>query len=174
MTQFIKSGTERVVEFAARPADPFAITATEWAAATDHSGAIVKPLDIDFDDPETFTFAVITDTGNGERPGKDQYHANVRIARDFDPETQQADATSEFEIAMDVFAAKGEKIFIGVYRGPKIITDGPLVAGDEYDYFEIFGGRAKSVADEEGYIAKDIACTAGGFSVSRGVLAAGA
>jgi len=172
MTNFIKDGVERVVQFDERPEDPWAITVTEWDAATDHSGAIVKPLDIDFDDPATFQFAVITETGNGMRPGKDNYHANIRIARDYDPETQQLDATSVFEIALAVFAAKGERIFIGVYRGPKLSTDGALVAGDEYEYFEINGGRAKSVADEETYIAKDVVCTPAGFSVSGAVLAA--
>ncbi|MFW7414759.1 hypothetical protein [Demequina sp. SO4-18] len=173
MTQFIKDGNERVVVFDTRPADPAAITVTEWSGATDHSGAIVKPLDIDFDDPATFAFAVINALGNGQRPGKDNWHANVRIARDFDPGTQQPDATSDFEIALDTFGAKGETIRVGVYRGPKIVTDGALEAGDEYDYFEIIGGRAKSVADEETYIAKDVTCLPGDYAVSRGVLVSG-
>lgn len=174
MTYYVKDGTERVVVFASRPADPFAITVAEWTAADDVSGAIVKPLDIDFDAPATFSFATIDQTGNGERPGRDNYHANVRIARDFDPTDQQSDATSVAETALAIFAAKGETICVGVYRGPKLVTDGALVAGDEYDYFEVVGSRARSVADEENYMAKDIACTAGGFSVERGVLVAGA
>lgn len=174
MTYFLKDGTERVVRFTERPADPYAITDVEWAAATDDSGAIVKPLDIDFDDPATFPFATIDEMGNGERPGKDNYHGNVRIVREFDPETKQPLNESVSEAALDAWGAKGERLYVGVYRGPKTVADGALVAGDEYDYFELIGSRAKTVADEENYMAKDIAATAGGYAVERAALVADA
>lgn len=174
MTQYVKDGVERVVSFASRPADIDAITVTEWSAATEISGGIVKPLDIDFDDPNTFPFNTIDKRGAGDRAGRDNYHGNVRVARDFDSADMQPDETSIFEITLALLAAKGEDLFIGVYRGPKLQSAGALVAGDEYDYFEFTGGRAKSVADEENYMAKDIVLRPTGECVSSGVLVAGA
>lgn len=171
---FLKDGTERVVSFATRPADIDAITDAEWAAATDHSSAVVKPLDIDFDDPNTFPFNTIDQRGEGQRAGRDNYHGNVRIGRDWDDADMQADETAASEIALAEFAAKGETLYIGVYRGPKLASAGALVAGDEYDYFEFTGGRAKSVADEENYMMKDVVLQPTGECVSQGVIVAAA
>lgn len=154
MTFFLKDGTERLVVFGAEPANINAITEGEWAGATDHSESIVKPLPAFFQDSATFAFAVITQKGNGEGIGKTSAGGTLRIVRHYLEGTKQIDPALDGAFA--AFGTKNTLVRIGLYRGPKEWTDGPLTAGDEYEYLEFWTDVARVLEDDETYIAYDV------------------
>jgi len=157
--RYLKDGTERVVQFATRPADFNAITITattgEWTVADDHSGGIVKPLNITASDSNRFTFNTIDTAGNGERAGRSNAAGTVRIVREYAAgDTKQIDPAAD--TAFIAFGTKDTEVLLGIYRGPKL--DGvALAAGDEYEYYEFTTDVPKVVEETDQYICYDVA-----------------
>lgn len=168
--RFLKDGTERVVHFTTPVANKDAVLLTEWDGADDHSGSIVKPLDINFADSSRFNFATIDVAGNGERKGKTAAGGTLRVVREYlDDGSKQIDPTKD--LAFVAFGTPGTVVPIGVYRGPKLISEA-MAVGDEYDYFEMQTDTPRVVSDDENYICYDIPLIFTGVSAAQKKLTA--
>lgn len=133
----LADGNTKVVLLAARPADKNKITVAEstGAGAKDISCQILAS---DFDYGPTGSSTVdekpLCAQGNGQAPGLSNFSGGMTVFRYWDETTGQADDDDDF--LWDAAKEKGTTLFLLVRDSYKKSTE-PVVASDEYRYFEV-------------------------------------
>lgn len=119
--------------------NPAAPAVGDFTAAKNISCAIVTGYTLNATDSDTDDSKSICDEGNVATPTWDNYEANITFFRDAD----SSDATSVYNIAFDLFKAKGATGYL-VRRLGKKNTE-PVAAGDIVSVFKVISDNPQDV-----------------------------
>lgn len=166
----LADGNVQVRLFATAPADPKAITLTEWNAAEDIS---CKILSSDFDlgptGSDTIDEKPLCVSGNAQTLGNTNVGGGFTVFRYFDPTTGLPDAADDD--LWDTVKHKGETLIIGVSETGKKSGDA-RAAGDDYSYYVATNDDPQR-GDRTGYIKYRVALAPQSWELNY-TLAAGA
>lgn len=138
-----------LVAFDSPPADPAAITAAEWNAATPLQCNIMD-YRLSPTDPDTVSQSELCRGSNAQVPTRSNYEGSITVFRYLDtdgkPDTDDA--------VYDLFREKGTTLYLADREGPEQDADG--AAGQEYSYFEVLTGDPKKPTDRGGYVRREV------------------
>lgn len=136
--------------FETPPADPAAITVTEWEAAI--------PLECRIMDyrlsptaSETLQQSEFCEGSNASVPTKSNFEGTLTVFR-YLLGTGLTDAAND--IAWEAIKVKGTTLFLADREGPE--HDAAGAAGQEYSYYEVINDHPMVPSDRGGYIRREV------------------
>lgn len=141
-----------VMLFDEPPADPAAITVTEWDAGTPLECRIMAgEFRLSPSGSETVNQSELCEGVNATTFGRSNYDASMTVFRYL---TDEGLADALNDVAWDATKVKGTTLYLAEREGP--IHDAPGAAGQEYSYFEVVTDDPQKPSDRGGFIRRVI------------------
>lgn len=132
------------------PADPKAITVTEWAAGIPLECRIMD-YRLSATASDTVPSGELCEGNNAQAPGRSNYEGNVTVLR-YLTGAGLSDAAND--IAWTTFKDKGTTLFLVDREGPE--HDAAGAAGQEYSYYEVISDNPTKPTERAGFIRREV------------------
>lgn len=150
MPKFLSDSRVALMLLDEAPADPDAMTVTEWDAGTALECRVedlrVSPVASDTVSGGEFCNAI-----NAQIPTRSNYEGNLVVLRYFD-EDGIPDPSND--VAFDAVREKGTTLHLAIRKGPK--HDAAGEAGQEYSYFEVVNDWPTDPTDWGGWLRSEV------------------
>lgn len=150
MPKVLSDGNVSLIRLDEAPADPAALTVTEYDAG-EQIGCRIETFRASPAEDDTVAGGEFCRAINAMVPTRANFEASIVIYRYL---TEEGLADPVNDVAFEAFREKGTTHHLVVRSGPKFAAPG--ADGQEYSYFEVVQGTPRDPSDWGGFLRKEI------------------